>query len=106
MGQLQGWLEDRCSSQAEGEALYADTVLQGIHTWMHQLVVSFCELLGFQHHMAADKLACCKELLHLLRSASSHCTGPLSPRDCGCMASSCQAVPLQDVLCSAQQGLS
>ena len=67
IGQLQGWLEHDYSSQAGGEALSADAILQGNLPWDVSSGGSFRELLWFQHHMAAGKLARCNEQLLLLK---------------------------------------
>ena len=103
-GQLQGWVEHSCSSQAGGEALYADVVMQGKYPWVSRSDGSLCELMWFQSHVAVDKLACCEEELLPLELRAAPALRLCSPRGCGCMASSCQAVRLQDVLCSARQG--
>ena len=66
IGQLQGWLEHSFSRQAGGEALNADTILQG-YPRDDNSDGSFRELLWFQHHMAAGKLARCNKQLHLLK---------------------------------------
>ena len=67
IGQLQGWLKHDYSSQAGGEALSADAILQGNLPWDVSSGGSFRELLWFQHHMAAGKLARCNEQLLLLK---------------------------------------
>ena len=64
MGQLQGWLEHDYSSQAGGEALNADAILQGNYPWDINSGGSFRQLLWFQHHMTAGS---CDKQLHLLR---------------------------------------
>ena len=54
-GQLQGWPKQSHSSQAGGEALNADVMLQGNYPWDDNAGDGFCELLWFKHDLVAGK---------------------------------------------------